>query len=80
MKWYWRLLLSVGIAISGGVVALLALVILELYLSGHGHPTLGSMYIGSSRLLSVSDVIILAAAPLCGLFAWCVLRGVGRAD
>lgn len=80
MKWYWRLLLSAGIAISGGVVALLALAVLELYLAGHGQPTLGSMYIDASKRLSVSDVVILAVPPLCGLFAWCVLRGVGRAD
>ncbi|MFZ7095695.1 hypothetical protein ACOPJQ_07590 [Luteimonas dalianensis] len=80
MKWYWRLLLSIGIAMSGGVMAALGLVILDLYLAGHGHVPLGRWYLGPSRLMSISDIVFLAAAVLCGLFAWFVLRGVGKAD
>ena len=80
MKWYLRLLLSLGAAISGGVIAALLLVVLDLYLTGHGHASLGQLYLGPSGLLSVSDVVILVAPVLCGLFAWFVLRGVGKAD
>lgn len=80
MKWHWRLLLSIGIAMSGAVFTMLALAILDLYLSGHGHPSLSALYIGRSRLLSVQDVVVLAAPVLFGLFGWFVLRGVGKAD
>lgn len=79
MRWYWRLLLSIGGAISGGVVAALALTILDLYLAGHLRPSLNRMYVGhEARLLSVADVILLASVLVSGLIVWVALRAVAR--
>lgn len=81
MKWYLRLLLSLGGAISGGVIAALLLVVLDLYLTGHGYPSLNRTYVGPATLvMSISDMIFLAAILLSGLLVWFILRGVAKPD
>ena len=79
IRWYWRLLLSIGGALSAGVMAALVLIILDLYLTGHGHQSLNQPGVGGvGPMFSVSDVILLASILLAGLLVWFVLRGVTR--
>ena len=80
MKRYLRLLLSIGGAISGGVLAALLVVILDLYLTGRSYASLSRMYVGpSSLVLSISDVIFLATILVSGLVTWFILRVVVKA-
>jgi len=77
MKWYVRLLLSVGAALGAAVVAALALTVLDLYLTGHGHPsihraTIELRWIGMR--LSPSDIAFVASALVVGIAVWWLLR------
>ncbi|MGY0559814.1 hypothetical protein ACW7G2_03710 [Luteimonas sp. A277] len=79
MRWPWRLLLSIVGALSAGVMAALAVTIVDLYLTGHGHLPLNQMGIGRlGPQVPVGDVILLASMLLSGLFVWFILRAFTR--
>ncbi len=79
MRWPLRLLLSIVGALFAGVMAALALTIVDLYLTGHAQAPLGRMGIGRfAPQLSVSDVIMLASMLISGLVVWFILNAVTR--
>ncbi|MGY1424323.1 hypothetical protein [Lysobacter sp. A289] len=81
MKWYARLLVAVSAALAFGVVSALVLVVVDLYLTGHGQPSISQADIsipGISTKLSLSDLLFLAGIILPGLVTWLLLRPTNK--
>lgn len=80
MKWHVRLLVAAGVALALGVISALVLTIVDLYLTGHGQPSIHQADIvvpGISAKLSLSDLLLLASIFLPGFATWLLL---GRAE
>jgi membrane protein implicated in regulation of membrane protease activity len=78
-KPFWfRLLMSVGAGVAFGVLVAISLTILDIYLAGHGRPTLGAPLLDVDSLgvhLSLNDVLFLVAAVTAAMFTW---RAMGK--
>ena len=71
--WWVRLLASLGAGLGTAILAAIALAVVDLYLSGHGLPPLGTPWLdwpAAGFHLSRADVILLGAVLLAVVLTW----------
>ena len=73
-----RALISFAAAAAAGIVAAIALAIIDLYLTGHGMGSITRETIAwdpGGVHMSVADVIMLVVVLMTGVVTWQVLKG-----
>jgi hypothetical protein len=71
--WWARLVLALGAGLGAAVLIAIGLTVTDVYLSGHGQPTLGRPWLDLESLgvhLSRADVVFLVAFMLGAALAW----------
>jgi hypothetical protein len=74
-RWWVRLLASLMAALGAAFLVAIASAILDLYLTGHGLPSLSRPLVdGAGLYLSLADVVCLGAAAGAGVIVWRLLK------
>jgi hypothetical protein len=72
-----RVAAAAGISFAAAVIVAIVLAVTDMYLTGHGHPSLMRAWIdweAGGVHLSRGDVVILVVAAAAGLASWHLLR------
>jgi hypothetical protein len=73
-----RLGLSFATAFGVAILVALAITIIDLYLTGHGHASIGREILTWPQAgvhLSLADILMLIAAVATGVGVWCLTGG-----
>lgn len=82
MRWYWRLILSIGVALAAATISAMVIVVMDLYLVGHSRPSLNepnSFVPGTDVPISLSSVLFIIGTVVPALATWLLLGPRRRA-